>query len=294
MPTLRLRPDFEAALRQVQGVKAASVVTGPDAFPTEIHVLAETGKAPKQVVRDVQSLAMAQFDLDIDHRIVSVVQLDDDDYAPTTPRRDDDVATAGVAAPLDLDVAVDVRDLPADEVERPDPVFEPVGLSVVPDSGGRHAQTSVGGGQATARVVVMPDTSTAQQDASEPAMPLRPTISAIMLRTSGQESEATVELAAGGTVFEGQVVGPAGPSHRARLVAQATLNALEPLLGHAAEIETAVVAAAGARSVAMVVLVVMAPRLGEQVVTGSALVRGDEADAVARAVLDALNRRLAG
>ena len=78
MPTLRLLPDFEDAVRQINGVRAASVVTGPDAIPTEIHVLAATGKAPKQVVRDVQSLALARFDLDVDHRIVSVVQIGDD------------------------------------------------------------------------------------------------------------------------------------------------------------------------------------------------------------------------
>jgi hypothetical protein len=37
-------------------------------------------------VRDVQSLAMAQFDIDLDHRIVSVVQIEDDstDAADTT------------------------------------------------------------------------------------------------------------------------------------------------------------------------------------------------------------------
>lgn len=78
MPALRLLPDFEDAVRQINGVRAASVVTGPDAVPTEIHVLASTGKAPKQVVRDVQSLALARFDIDVDHRIVSVVQIGDD------------------------------------------------------------------------------------------------------------------------------------------------------------------------------------------------------------------------
>lgn len=81
MTTLRLLPDLEHALTQIQGVRAASVVTGPDARPTEIHVLAGGGKPAKQLVRDVQSLAMAKYDLDIDHRIVSVVQLDADDLA---------------------------------------------------------------------------------------------------------------------------------------------------------------------------------------------------------------------
>ena len=33
MPTLRLLPELEDALRHLPGVKAASVVTGPDAVP---------------------------------------------------------------------------------------------------------------------------------------------------------------------------------------------------------------------------------------------------------------------
>ena len=43
----------------------------------EIHVLARRNKAPKQVVRDVQSLAQALFGVTIDRRVVSVVQLAD-------------------------------------------------------------------------------------------------------------------------------------------------------------------------------------------------------------------------
>lgn len=78
MPSLRLLPELEAAIRQIPGVRAASVVTDPQAEPTEVHVLAAPGKPAKQVVRDVQSLAMAQYDIDLDHRIVSVVQIDND------------------------------------------------------------------------------------------------------------------------------------------------------------------------------------------------------------------------
>jgi len=81
MPALRLLPELEAALRRLPSVRAASVVTGPDAVPTEVHVLAAPGKPAKQVVRDVQSLALAQHGIEIDHRIVSVVQLTDDDVA---------------------------------------------------------------------------------------------------------------------------------------------------------------------------------------------------------------------
>jgi len=81
MPTLRLLPDLEDALRQIPGVRAVSVVTDPKANPTEIHVLASPGKPAKQVVRDVQSVALTRYDIDLDHRIVSVVQIGEDDGA---------------------------------------------------------------------------------------------------------------------------------------------------------------------------------------------------------------------
>jgi hypothetical protein len=94
MATLRLLPELEDALRQVPGIRAVSVVTGPDSVPTEIHIVASRTKGAKQVVRDVQSLALAAHGIDIDHRIVSVVQFDDGDVnapavirLPDTPER---------------------------------------------------------------------------------------------------------------------------------------------------------------------------------------------------------------
>jgi hypothetical protein len=94
MTALRLLPELEDSLRAIPGIRAASVVTSADARPTEVHVLAVPGKTPKQVVRDVQSVAMAQYDLDIDHRIVSVVQIADDVEVPGGPES----VTASAAA----------------------------------------------------------------------------------------------------------------------------------------------------------------------------------------------------
>jgi len=220
MPTLRLLPELEDALRHLPGVKAASVVTGPDAVPTEVHVLAAPGKAPKQVVRDVQSLALARYDIDIDHRIVSVVQIGDDE----------------VRMVVDEEIAEDAT---------PDPV-------------------------------------------------VRPSIAAVMVRSGHGETQATVTLTIGDQVFEGNSQGPAGQSHRARLVALATVEAVAELLGQPCEVESATIVATGAREVALAGLTLMVPRAGEQVLTGAAVVRGDEADAVVRSVLAALNRQLAG
>lgn len=79
MAVLRLRPDLEEGLRELPGIRAASVVTGPDATPREVHVVSSRGKPAKQIVRDVQSLALARFGVEVDHRTVSVVLLDPED-----------------------------------------------------------------------------------------------------------------------------------------------------------------------------------------------------------------------
>jgi hypothetical protein len=55
-----------------------------------LHVVATPGKPAKQLVRDVQSVAMASFGVDVDRNVVSVVQLEEDlDEAPDEhPRHD--------------------------------------------------------------------------------------------------------------------------------------------------------------------------------------------------------------
>lgn len=69
---------LQAKLSRLDGVEAVRVV-GNDSRLDEIHVLARRNKPAKQVVRDVQSLAAAVFDIEVDRRIVSVVQLSDGD-----------------------------------------------------------------------------------------------------------------------------------------------------------------------------------------------------------------------
>jgi len=70
--------EVERELCRIPEVRAARIVADAGGTPVEVHVLATPGKAAKQVVRDVQSVAMASVGLDLDHRIVSVVQLDEE------------------------------------------------------------------------------------------------------------------------------------------------------------------------------------------------------------------------
>ncbi len=69
---------LQEKIGRIDGVEAARVVT-ENGQVDEIHVLARRNKAPKQLVRDVQSLGQALFGIDIDRRVVSVVQLADAD-----------------------------------------------------------------------------------------------------------------------------------------------------------------------------------------------------------------------
>ncbi|HET9730378.1 MAG TPA: hypothetical protein VFR41_13185 [Acidimicrobiia bacterium] len=67
--------DVEREICRLPDVDIARMVAEPDGRVTEVHVVAQPGKHPKQIVRDVQSIALASFGLDLDRRVISVVQL---------------------------------------------------------------------------------------------------------------------------------------------------------------------------------------------------------------------------
>jgi hypothetical protein len=67
--------DLERELCRLPDVTAARIVPDGAHRPIEVHILARPGKPAKQVVRDVQSVALASFGIELDRRIVSVVQL---------------------------------------------------------------------------------------------------------------------------------------------------------------------------------------------------------------------------
>lgn len=66
--------ELEENLTRMDSVDAARVVNQGSTI-TELHVIAAADKPAKQIVRDVQSLAMARFGVAIDHRVISVVQI---------------------------------------------------------------------------------------------------------------------------------------------------------------------------------------------------------------------------
>ena len=65
---------YSEYISKLLGVINANVVFSGDDI-VEVHVLADTTRTPKQIVRDVQSLFMVKFNREIDHRIISVAQI---------------------------------------------------------------------------------------------------------------------------------------------------------------------------------------------------------------------------
>lgn len=118
-------------------------------------------------------------------------------------------------------------------------------------------------------------------------------IKSINAEVSGVQVVITVALELEGDVYIGKALGPNSQTGRKRLVAQATLNALEEYLHGAMSfaLEDVDTVDLGSESVA-VACVTLVTSLGEQSFAGSALVRQNEKDSIVRATLDAINRRM--
>jgi hypothetical protein len=79
---------LEAILSRVTGIRAARVVPDGERI-SEIHVISDSARSPKQLVRDIQSAAKASLDLEIDYRTVSIVQMDDQPATAATSSLDE-------------------------------------------------------------------------------------------------------------------------------------------------------------------------------------------------------------
>lgn len=69
--------DIESVVCRLKDVIAVSVVPDGSGEVSEVHVLTRCARPPKQVVRDVESAVMARLGIAIDHKKISVAQVDD-------------------------------------------------------------------------------------------------------------------------------------------------------------------------------------------------------------------------
>jgi len=200
--------DIDSVIRSLTHVISARVVMGKTGDIEEIHVLTESSRAPKQIVRDVESALMAQFGMELDHKKVSVAQTQD----------------------------------------------------------GKRFRYDLG----------------------------RLKFSEVAISLNGSRAEATVHLKKDDDIYTGTSTGHSSAHGQLRLIATATLRAVENVEGADGTLVLEDVnssLALSGRNV-VVVLVNMVTLRGEDQLVGSAIVKQDLWKAVVNATLDAVNRRL--
>jgi len=198
--------DMEAIIARLRDVIAVSVVKDAAGEVAEVHVLTGSSRSPKQVVRDVESAVMARLGVALDHKKISVAQVDDGPQ----------------------------------QRERARLKFSDVSLSF-----------------------------------------------------NGNRMEARVGLARDGLACSGAASGTSSPSGQMRLIADATLKAIEDsgLAGAGLTLEDVDEVVLAGRKVAVVVVNLAGGR-AEEILAGSAVIRQDVWKGVVNATLDAVNRRL--
>ncbi|WP_346930632.1 hypothetical protein [Clostridium sp.] len=67
--------SFEDVIAKIQGVTHSKVVYN-DEEVEEVHIIANTIRSPKQIVRDIESALLAIFDYRIDRKLISIAQID--------------------------------------------------------------------------------------------------------------------------------------------------------------------------------------------------------------------------
>lgn len=200
--------DIESVIRSLTSVHSARVVKGKTDEIDEIHVLTDSSRPPKQLVRDVESALMAEFGIELDHKKVSIAQT---------------------------------------------------------------------------------------QNGKQPKFAEhRLKLSDVFIALNCNQAEALVRLKLNGSTYEGQASGHNSSHSQLRLIATATLKAVE---GRGGEDVTLILedlspSVTLAGHTVVVVFVNMITSRGEDQLTGSAIVKQDLWKAVVNATLDAVNRRL--
>jgi len=80
------RRRVEQQLTSIPGVLAVRLVPGFDREVDELHVVTSPERGAKSTVRDVQTVLLARCGVTIDHRVISVVQLDERQLLPMPGR----------------------------------------------------------------------------------------------------------------------------------------------------------------------------------------------------------------
>lgn len=68
--------EYQLLLNQLPGVHNSRIIADDEGNLAEIHILSDISRSPKQIVRDVQSALLVSSNLQVDHKIISVAQIE--------------------------------------------------------------------------------------------------------------------------------------------------------------------------------------------------------------------------
>lgn len=73
-PADRIR-EADARICELHGVRSARITLGPQGDVIEVHVVADSSRRGKELVRDIETVLRAEFDWTVDHRRISVARV---------------------------------------------------------------------------------------------------------------------------------------------------------------------------------------------------------------------------
>ena len=66
---------IEDNLKKINAVVSSKIVFSEDDRIDEIHIVSNGHRGPKQIARDIQSVLLATYDVDVDHKKISIAQI---------------------------------------------------------------------------------------------------------------------------------------------------------------------------------------------------------------------------
>ena len=275
----------ESAIKALRDVEGVSIQIEGDEV-REIHVLSRSKRPPKQIVRDVQTVLLARYGKSIDYRVVSVAFTRGDEAPAVAPPVR--AAEALPAAPSILSAASATPLSPPAESMPPD--------SIPHANPGPHVNPAPNPAPPLASLSASaPARRGAAEAEFESAGAERIRFGSVNLFVSGPRTHAQVELRWKGLARMGGATGWSTRDGAQRLVAQATLAAVQEFLeGEVAFGQPDVeFLRMGRKRLAVVALSLLAHR-HEKLLVGSCAVEQDMPQAVVLATLAALNRIMGG
>jgi hypothetical protein len=262
--------DAERWIAQIKSVLQCKIDLAPDGEVAGVHVVARSDREPRHIVRDVEGLLKARLGVSVFYKKIGVVQVVE---AESTPMRDASPSAEGAwnggAA-----------------TGPPPPPVAPASPATEDPGSAEGAPSS----EAEENTLTQ-----AARDAILLAEELGPRLlcNGVGVMMTGDVLRAEVDLQAAGLEASGVAEGPNRTGGDLHLVAAATLDAVESLVGEPLGLELTELRRErlGSGEVILVAVEMVQGRRCEQLY-GACQQGANQHQAVVYAVLDALNRRL--